>query len=294
MIGELSALATACCWSGSSIAFAEATLRAGSVRVNITRLVLASILLAVTIAAFSLPLALTKSQLTNLAISGLLGLVFGDTFLFKSYEYNGARVSALIMSAAPAVAAVLAYFILGELLSVWGLIGMTVTIGGIALVVADRRNDANAPATITWKGILYAFLGACGQGGGLVTAKLAFDESPLNSFSATFVRITSALILLIPFAFLSGRMKHSVKLVAGDRKTLGLTLLGAILGPYFGITFSLISIEHTEIAIASTIMATVPIIMLPLVKIGYNESLSWRAYAGAFVAVGGVAILFLH
>jgi drug/metabolite transporter (DMT)-like permease len=81
---------------------------------------------------------------------------------------------------------------------------------------------------------------------------------------------------------------------SGDKKTFGLTLLGAILGPYLGITFSLISIEYTKVAVASTIMATVPIIMLPLVKIVYREDLSWRAYVGAFIAVGGVAILFLR
>jgi drug/metabolite transporter (DMT)-like permease len=41
-------------------------------------------------------------------------------------------------------------------------------------------------------------------------------------------------------------------------------------------------------------MATVPIMMLPLVKYIQKEVLSWRAIVGAFVAVGGVAILFLR
>jgi len=40
-IGELSALLTACCWSGSSLAFAEAARRFGSFHVNVARLMLA-------------------------------------------------------------------------------------------------------------------------------------------------------------------------------------------------------------------------------------------------------------
>jgi drug/metabolite transporter (DMT)-like permease len=41
-------------------------------------------------------------------------------------------------------------------------------------------------------------------------------------------------------------------------------------------------------------MAIVPILMLPLVIIVYKVKLTWRAILGAFIAVGGVAVLFLR
>ncbi len=41
-------------------------------------------------------------------------------------------------------------------------------------------------------------------------------------------------------------------------------------------------------------MATVPVIMLPLVRLIYREKLTWPSIVGAFIAVGGVAILFLR
>jgi drug/metabolite transporter (DMT)-like permease len=40
-------------------------------------------------------------------------------------------------------------------------------------------------------------------------------------------------------------------------------------------------------------MAMVPILMLPLVHFYYKEKLSWISIFGAFLAVGGIAILFL-
>jgi drug/metabolite transporter (DMT)-like permease len=294
LLGELSALATALCWSGSSISFAEATLRVGSVKVNVTRLILAAALIGTTLFLFGVPLKLSISQTANLSISGVLGLVFGDTFLFKSYEYNSARISALIMSSAPAIAGFLAYAFLGESLAIGGFLGMAVTLAGIALVVSGRSEPNSRVSRLTGAGIFYAFLGACGQAAGLITAKLAFNEGPINGLAATLVRILSALILLVPAAVISGHYRSPWKIFSGQRTAFGLTLLGAILGPCLGITFSLIAVAHAKVAIAATIMATVPIIMLPLVKLIYDEDLNWRAYSGALIAVIGVGILFLR
>jgi len=76
--------------------------------------------------------------------------------------------------------------------------------------------------------------------------------------------------------------------------SFALTALGALLGPFLGISFSLIAIAHTDVGVAATIMATVPILMLPLVRIMYREHLTPKAVGGAFLAVAGVALLFLR
>jgi drug/metabolite transporter (DMT)-like permease len=81
---------------------------------------------------------------------------------------------------------------------------------------------------------------------------------------------------------------------SNDRKALTFTITGAIFGPYLGVTFSLIAISLTKVAIAATIMAIVPILMLPTVWILYRERLSWRAIIGACIAVSGIGILFLR
>jgi drug/metabolite transporter (DMT)-like permease len=73
-----------------------------------------------------------------------------------------------------------------------------------------------------------------------------------------------------------------------------MTLLGAFLGPFLGITLSLISVANTTVGVAATLMATVQILMLPLVKYVQKERISWRAILGAAIAVAGVAILFLR
>ncbi len=79
-----------------------------------------------------------------------------------------------------------------------------------------------------------------------------------------------------------------------DRRGGWLTVLGAVLGPYIGVTFSLIAITYANVGIAATIMATTPVMMLPIARIMFKERLRPGAIVGALMAVAGVAVLFLH
>jgi len=89
------------------------------------------------------------------------------------------------------------------------------------------------------------------------------------------------------------RFNNPITVFRKDIKALKATVTGTILGPVLGITSSLIAITYTKIGIASTLMSTMPIIMLPIVRYYYKETLSWRAISGAIVAVIGIAILLL-
>lgn len=235
---------------------------------------------------------LSNSQFTNLIISGVIGLVIGDTFLFKSFQMVGARISMLLMALSPGMSTLLAFIFLGERIAFLGLIGILITIVGIALVVLER--NANSKYKITKLGIFYGVLGAMGQAGGLIFAKFAFEEGHITGFVATFIRVFSSVIIFLPIMMLLKKYKNPYKLFNKNKSALGVTLIGTILGPFLGITFSLIAIENTKVGIAATLMSTMPIIMLPMVRYIYKESLSWRAISGAVVAVIGVALIFLR
>lgn len=292
LIGELSALLTACCWSGSSLAFAEATRRVGSFHVNVARLMLALAYLLIVIEIAQLDLRLSVRQIAFLSFSGVLGLALGDTFLFRAFREIGARITMLVMSLAPAIAATIAYGVLDERLSSRGVLGIVVTVAGIALVVSERNRQASSGGLYSVSGIALAVAAATCQGAGLVIAKMAFREGDVHGFVATAVRIAAALILLMPIAVLARRFFGPLALYRTDRTAFLYAAIGSVLGPFLGISFSLIAIEHTDVGIAATIMATVPILMLPLVRFIYNEPISRRAVLGACIAVGGVALLF--
>jgi drug/metabolite transporter (DMT)-like permease len=293
-LGELSALLTAFLWSGTSFAFTSAAVKIGSLQLNINRMILASVLLYATIVVGGFSLILSSSQIINLVISGIIGLVIGDSFLFKAFQKIGARVSMLLMSSSPAMSSILAYFFLGESLSFFAFIGIAVTIFGIGLVVLDRSEVPDANFKISKIGVIYGLLGALGQAAGLIFAKFAFEEGEVHKMVATFIRIISSVLILLIVALVTKRYKNPVKLYKKNPGALGPTIIGTVLGPYLGITFSLVAIAYTKVGIAATLMSTMPIIMLPYVHYVYKERLSWRATAGAFIAVAGVTILFIR
>jgi drug/metabolite transporter (DMT)-like permease len=293
-IGELSALATAFCWSGSSIAFTAASERIGSLQLNINRMILGVFLLLTTILVLNLDYAVSSYQLIFLVASGFLGFVIGDSFLFQAFRMIGARIGMLMMSLVPAISSVLAYFFLHEVINLWGIFGIVITMCGIGLVILQKNSGALSKYKLSKTGIFYGFMGALGQGAGMILAKFAFEEGHINGFVATFIRLTAAVIIFLPLAILARKYKNPIKVYKKDIKALTFTFTGTIFGPFFGVTCSLIAIANTKIGIASTIMATVPVIMLPLVWLIYKEKLTWRSIVGAFIAVGGVAILFLR
>jgi len=293
-LGEISALVTAALWGGTSLAFTAAIRRVGSVQVNVTRMILASVYLAVTVLVMRFPIDVTTEQFLFLALSGIAGLVIGDSFLFKAYQDVGARIAMLVMSMAPAMSAVLAYLFLGETLSLAGILGIGVTVGGIALVVFDRQRSGELLRRGSAAGVLFAFAGAAGQAVGLILAKQAFLLGTLHPMVATLVRIAVAVVVLGPAMIVAGMYKNPFRTFAKEKRAFGFTSLGALLGPTLGITGSLIAVSLTKVGIAATLMATTPIVMLPMVRYITKEELTWKAIAGAVIAVVGVAILFLR
>ncbi len=293
-IGEISALLTALCWSFTAYAFTDASRRVGSIQVNIDRMVLASIFLFIIISLFGISLDLSFNQIKNLVLSGFVGLVLGDSFLFKCFQMIGARLGIILMALVPVMSTLLALFFLDELIAFTGLLGMFLTIAGILLVVFERNHGGKNNLSSNKLGILYGILGALGQASGLIFAKFAFQEGELNGFSASFFRLSSATIILFPVILIFRRYKNPFKVYSVNPKAIKSVLIGTTFGPVAGITLSLIAIANTKIGIASTLMAMMPVIMLPISKYYFKESISWKAVIGAFVAVTGAAIIFLR
>ncbi len=293
-LGEIAGLLTAVCWSGSSLVFSAATRRLGTVLVNIARLVFALVFLTVIILAAGLSMRVSSTQLMYFAISGVIGLALGDSFLFSSYLHIGPRLSMLVMSTAPAISALCAWFILGEHLSLLGITGIIITLSGVGLVVYAPGAGGRLGGGELALGLVSAGVAAVSQGVGLTFAKLAFMEGAVDGFVAAALRVASSLVVMLPVVLLFRRMPDPVKAFRGDARGFRLTVLGSVFGPFLGITLSLIAVQHTKVGIAATLIATVPIIMLPMVHFIYREHLTTRSILGACIAVAGVAVLFLH
>jgi drug/metabolite transporter (DMT)-like permease len=130
-LGEIAALVTAACWTVTAIVFESAGKRIGSLSVNYIRLVIAFFLIGIynlITRGMFLPIDASGRSWFLLFISGLIGLVIGDLFLFQAYVEIGSRIGLLIMACSPPITALISFFILGEKLSLLQIIGMFITI----------------------------------------------------------------------------------------------------------------------------------------------------------------------
>lgn len=198
------------------------------------------------------------------------------------------------MAAVPVLSAILAFFFLDEVISYLGIFGMVLTIAGILIVVLEKKSAEQNNIHFNKLGIFYGFLGALGQATGLIFAKYAFQGGDLNGFAASFVRLFSASLIIIPLASFLRKYKNPIGIYSKDKYSAKVILIGTVFGPVLGITGSLIAIAYAKVGIASTLMATMPIIMLPISRFYFKEKLDWKAIVGAFVAVIGAAIIFLR
>jgi len=239
-----------------------------------------------------LPLHAEPERWLWLGLSGIVGLVLGDIFLFRAFVSIGPRLSMLMMSLAPVIATIQAWIFLSETMSAGQMAGILITLGGITWVVMERNGNNNQRNRDYARGILYGLGGAIGQATGLVLAKngLFGEFSPI---SGNVIRMITAAVVLWMMTFIQREAGKTLRTLAEDRRGVGFTIAGAIAGPFLGVSFSLLSLQRTEVGVASTLMALPPLFLLPLSYVIFKERFGWGAVAGTFLAVFGVAILFL-
>lgn len=293
-LGVLAALATAVCWTVTAVAFESAGKKVGSLCVNLIRLIIAFILLSVFnffTRGMLLPIDASGYTWIWLLLSGLIGFVLGDLFLFQAYVEIGSRISQLIMSIVPPITAITGYILMREKITLLGFVGMVTTIAGIALVILTKGSDDKKVAfSHPIKGLIYAFLGALGQAFGLVFSK--FGMGFYNPFAATQIRIIAA---IVGFCIVVTVKKHwkSVYTALKDKKAMKNITIGSFFGPFIGVSLSLLAVQHAPTAIVSTITSITPILIIPASIFVFKENIVPKEIFGSFIALIGVALLFL-
>ena len=299
--GELIALLTAFLWAFTALFFEAAGKKIGSLSVNLLRLVMAFILLSLfnwVSRGALFPTDATHFQWIWLAVSGVVGFVIGDLFLFQAYVLIGARISMLIMALAPLFSAITAWIVLGESMSIKAIFGMTLTFTGIAMVILNRQDNKSGKESKFFqfafkhspKGLLFALGGAMGQGVGLVLSKYGMQD--YDAFASSQIRILAGIVGFALIFTLSGRWGR-IFTALRETKALLLTFGGSVFGPFLGVSFSLMAVAYTSAGIAASIMSVVPIIIIIPAILVFKEKVTFKEVLGAVVSSVGVILFFV-
>ncbi len=293
-LGETAALLTALCWTLNAIVFEAAGKKVGSMAVSYLRIFVAFALLCLS-AYFArglfLPTDATVHSWIWLMLSGALGFVLGDMFLFEAFVLIGSRISLLIMSAAPPLTALVGFLLMGEQMSLLNLAGMFVTMLGIAIVIMsknpqEKKIKFNRPV----KGIIFASLGAFGQAMGLIFSK--YGMGSYNVLAATQIRLVAAFIAYTIIISIRSQWPE-IRAAFKHKLAIGNITLGAILGPFIGVSLSLLALKHTASGIVSSISSVSPVLIIPLSISIFKEKIFPKEILGAFVSIAGVILLFV-
>ena len=292
--GELAALATAFCWTVSAMCWTAAGRRVGSLAVNIIRLFLAvpHFLAYNTLVLGSvLPPPVSLHGWIWLGASGVLGFFLCDLFFFRSFLLVGPRLALLVFSLAPPFSALFGWLMIGEQLTRWNWVGMGTTLAGILWVVLESPERNGGQHRMTWRGGLYALLATLAQAVATVLSKIGVRdvESP---FVATEIRLVAGLagfLVLIPLLRREGQVFRAIR----NWKAMRIMVLGAIVGPFLGVSLLMYAIKVIPAGLAQTFVSLSPVIVIPFSVVLFKERVSPRAVLGALIAVLGVALLFI-
>jgi len=300
ILGETAAVATSCLWTINSLFFTSAGKRIGPLSVNAYRIIMAVGFLVISHAILLgtiVPMA-TNGQWFWMGMSGIVGLGIGDYGLFAAFVTIGPRRSLLVMALSAIFASIGAYLMLGETLPTLAIVGIAITLGGVVVVILEaeeRSGEAPVSKKLRSYGVFLALIGAIGQGVGLVLAKKGIYLDPgviLNPLSATLIRMTlgASFVWIVAVA---ARKLPELREAIRSKEGMSNTAAGAFLGPFLGVTLSMVAVTYTNAGIAQTLMSLMPVLIIPVVWIMYKQRTSWRGMLGAAMAVVGVAILFL-
>jgi drug/metabolite transporter (DMT)-like permease len=292
--GELAALGTAVMWSLTAVFFSYSGRRVGSQVVNRSRLLFAFLFLIIAHLIFEgslFPWGTEPYRWFWFALSSILGLVLGDTFLFRAYVMIGPRLSMLLMSTVPIYSVLFGWLLFGEQVTGLEMTGILMAVGGIGWVVTEKRKGRTAVENKQYReGILFGLAGALGQVANLVTARFGLAGG-FSTVSATIIRIFVAILILWGLALVTRQVRYTLEQWR-DRKAFRAILAGAFVGPFLGIWLSLVAVQNARLGIAATLMALPPILLIPIEFLVYGQRVSRRGILGTIVAITGVALIF--
>lgn len=282
------------CWSVAGMISSGPAAHFGPIAFNRIRQIMMFVLLGVYAAVAGTFDTIPGGTLAPIVLSGLTGIALGDTALFATLTRLGPRRTMILFSMNAPISTLLGFLWLGEVLTPLELAGTLVTISGVVLAIAfgSRPGDGHAWEAVKgplWVGIVFGVLAATGQSvGSLIIRPIMLEGADAVAVSA--VRIGVSALFLIALGFLPVAQFKSLN--APSIRWLGMTALSGFVAMGVGMTLVVYALSGGEVGIISTLSATSPVLMLPLLWATTGNRPAAGAWAGAVMVVGGAAMIF--
>ncbi len=292
---------TALLFATSAICGYRTAKQIGGLEANFWRITLATVFL--TIWAFTFGTGFNGAP-EWFFLSGLFGIGLGDSAYFQALPRLGSRRTVLVCQCLTApVAMLIEWLWLGTKMNLPEILCVGVILAGVAVALAP--GDHLKISRRDWRiGLFACGLAALGGALGAVVIRKGYavlGEAGLTVDAGTtgYQRVLGG--ILIPTVALLAFKWRSAHAHGGlmEAKTLQVSLekwgrlwpwllANALAGQTLGVTCMQWALKTTQAGIVAAIIATTPLILLPLARVVEGEPIRFRSVVGALIAVSGV------
>ena len=291
----VAALVASLCWTVATLLWRRLPSTLTANQLNLCKTLLAFLLQLPLLALVRWP-SVTAGALLPLALSGVVGIAWGDSLFFSALRRLGSRRCLTITAAGPALTALAGLVTLGERPHLAQWLGIGLISLAVGLVARQRpRALAGEPARLSgvpWAGLALALAAmACGSGGALL-ARHALRTGEVPALVAASVRLGAATVALAPLLpGLGGALRPHPSRPLRWPILVGATLLGTSLG----IPLQQLALAGLPGGLAVALLSTSPVMALPFARLEGDRpgAMGWVAGLAATLGISLVAGLTL-
>ena len=283
----LLALAASFSWVLSQLFGHKPTLYYGSLQFNRLRMIIASFLLAIMILLTGNHWDIASNSWKWIIVSGIIGIGFGDLFLFIAMERLGPRRTGVLFAVNAPLAALFAWFLLDEALTYFTIFAVLFGFLGIVLAVIYGSPKTNIHAwELTkpplWIGVGAGLIAASGQAAGVLILRPVMEQGT-DPLQVSLIRVLSAGIFLWALIFFD---KNKTKIWQIPPMSVSWHVIGnGFFGLSFGLALFLKALETGQVAKVSMLVSISPVLMLPFVWFQTRKMPALGAWLGAVLVV---------
>lgn len=293
LLYEISAFGAALCWAFAGLLSTKPARYFGAMRFNTLKLTFVSAVLSVEVLATGSWTVLNPENALPVVLSGLIGIFAGDTILYGVLNRLGPRRTGVLFAMNAPMSAILGWAFLGERLAATAVAGIALVTAGVvtAILYGKRSNQKHAWETVNGSlavAVALGLLAALAQAVGSILARPVM-QGGMDPVLGSLLRVGASAACLAVVAQLPLSRNLPQKLTW---PSVAMTAISGLLSMALGMTLLLFALSGGEVGIVSTISATTPVIVLPMIWILTRERPAIGAWIGAGSVLLGMGLIF--
>jgi len=229
------------------------------------------------------------------ALSGVVGIYLGRRMLFEAVHLLGPARASVLHTASPVVTLIAAWVLVDERLGLYEILLMVLVIAG--LLATQLQHARAGPALVGDRAafrhaLLLSLLTVVGFGVGNVFRGMAIREWHEAALGA-LLGSGAALLCQLATGSTIGAILDGLR--KGNRMAIGLYVASGV-ATVSGTMFSAMAMQRIEIAIATVVTYTTPLVVFPIsvLLLKNREQLNLRTGVGALMVFVGIVLLALR